>query len=213
MWSGLNSKKDPFFSPDRVRLFLVVFLSTLIMAGIAVVLVPKIRNSLSQSGKFEQEDGLKGSALMEQVFKDVLPDDENSAAIAFLKQKGLIKGFEDGTFRPGEPVKREEFVKLVVSAKKADPHPISNSHCFKDVGNEWFAKYVCYAKNQGWVKGDGEGVFGTGLNITGAEALAIITRSFGVALMDYSDLADIQLTRGQAAGILARVVSSTGRAE
>ena len=198
-----------FLSSRRVKLFLAVFSVTAVVVAMALLLAPQTRGLLHSSagsgGVEKSSDGLQVVA----VFKDVPSDDENAAAIAALKQQGLIRGFEDGSFKPLDTIRREEFIKLVVAAKKADPHPVSNNHCFKDVGAEWFARYVCYAKRMGWVQGYEGGRFGAGANITGVEALTIITRVFGVEINSMVLLPDRDLLRGQAAGLIVRALNSS----
>ena len=204
----VRTQVRPFIPSRRVKLFLAVFSLTAVVAAMAMLLVAQTGDlfHFSAGGKEieKSSDGMRAAA----VFKDVPADDENAAAIAFLKQEGLIRGFEDGSYKPLDTIRREEFIKLVVAAKKADPHPVSNNHCFNDVGAEWFARYVCYAKRMGWVQGYEGGGFGAGENITGVEAMTIITRVFGVEINSMVLLPDRDLLRGQAAGLIVRALNS-----
>ncbi len=207
-----NQDKESFFKSRRVKLFLLIFVATCTLVLAGALFMPKIRNALhmSASRSMQRTAGaqLNTVTAQEQVFKDVPLDDANASAIAYLKKKGLIKGFKDGSFKPDDPIKREEFIKLVVTAKSIDPHPVSNSYCFKDVAQQWFASYVCYAKNKGWVKGYDDGSFGVGKNITAKEALMIVMKSFGVAIPEKTGLSDVQLTRGGASGIIMLAMAS-----
>lgn len=206
-----HAQNRSFIPSRRLKLFLTVFSVTASVAAIVLLLSPRTGDLLhsSAAGGTGKSSGALPAAA---VFKDVSPDDENAAAIGFLKQKGLVKGFEDGSFKPLDTIRREEFIKLVVAAKKADPHPVSNSHCFQDVGAEWFARYVCYAKRMGWVQGYEGGGFGAGENITGVEALTIIKRVFDVEINSMVLLPDRDLLRGQAAGLIVRALNSAGSA-
>lgn len=47
------------------------------------------------------------------VFKDVEQDRWSKSAIDFCVEKGLLVGFEDGTFRPTEPVTREQIAVIL----------------------------------------------------------------------------------------------------
>jgi hypothetical protein len=47
------------------------------------------------------------------VFKDVEQDRWSKSAIDFCVEKGLMIGFEDGTFRPTEPVTREQIAVIL----------------------------------------------------------------------------------------------------
>ncbi|HCB51253.1 TPA: hypothetical protein DEP21_01560 [Patescibacteria group bacterium] len=50
--------------------------------------------------------------------------------------------------------------------------------CFPDVHDEWYAKYVCYAKEHAIIKGYNDGTFKPGQNVIIAEALKISLESF-----------------------------------
>lgn len=111
-------------------------------------------------------------------FTDISPEDKKNsdfmAALKFLGSKGVILGYGDNTLKPNNPVNRAEFIKMLTIALKAD---VSNSAkpCFKDInGTEWFAQYICYAKDAGWVSGFADGKILPGNQISLAEAIKII---------------------------------------
>ena len=110
-------------------------------------------------------------------FDDVVTQHPNEAAIAYLKDKGIVKGYEDGTFLPDTTINRAEFMKIIIGAAIADP---KGSNCFVDVKEEWYAKYVCEAKNRGYVSGYPDGTFKPDLNISVVEASKIVTKAFGL---------------------------------
>ncbi|MGL5830818.1 MAG: S-layer homology domain-containing protein [Candidatus Altimarinota bacterium] len=51
------------------------------------------------------------------AYSDVNSDHPYSTAIDYLTEKGLTKGYADGTFRPDYPINRAEFIKIVLEAK------------------------------------------------------------------------------------------------
>ena len=112
-----------------------------------------------------------------QVFKDVPSGSPAARAISYLKDKGYLQGFGDGTFRPSEPMTRAALLVLISKIRGAMPHPYLNSYCFKDVKEEWFAPYVCSAKRNGLVSGESK-YFRPEENITRAEAIKIIVTAF-----------------------------------
>ena len=57
--------------------------------------------------------------------------------------------------------------------------------CFKDVKDEWFAPYVCFAKEEGWVGGYTDGTFKPGNNINFGEAFAIMSRIFELDVEEF----------------------------
>jgi hypothetical protein len=52
----------------------------------------------------------------EDLFNDVSPDHLYHDAIEGIAALGIITGFSDGTFRPDEPVTRQQFAKMIVRA-------------------------------------------------------------------------------------------------
>jgi|WetSurMetagenome_2_1015567.scaffolds.fasta_scaffold296496_2 hypothetical protein len=189
----------------RAWLFLKVFLATLILGVLGVFVAPRANRLMSKIFPAKAVVSLKGAAP-EQVFKDVPVENADARAIQVLKNDDVINGFDDGTFRPDDKIKREEFTKLVVTAMKASPHMLSNSHCFSDVGSEWFAPYVCYAKKKQYAGGYEDGSFGSGKTITVSEGISMLNKTFGSALTAGSLQANEELTRGTAAGLLAKAM-------
>ena len=100
-----------------------------------------------------------------------------SDAIDFLEEKGTIEGYTDGSYRPYEPINRAEFTKIVMES--IGPNN-GGRDCFHDIGTEWFAKYVCDAKNKGVVSGHPDGYFRPGENINLAEALKIVLEAYDI---------------------------------
>ncbi len=90
-------------------------------------------------------------------FNDFSTDHPNYIAVELLAMQGVIKGYEDDTFRPEANVTRAEFFKIYFKAN--DMNGTDGKNCFKDVKEEWYATYICYAKEQGWVNGHDDGNF------------------------------------------------------
>ncbi len=52
-------------------------------------------------------------------FPDIEPDRWSAPVIAEAKALGFVSGYADGTFKPTQPISREEAVALVMKARKA----------------------------------------------------------------------------------------------
>lgn len=101
-------------------------------------------------------------------------------AVSVLKDRGVIGGYPDGTFRPRQTINRAEFLKLVFAAKESDSMAQPTADCFSDVPRDaWFARFVCAAQRRGIAKGYPDGSFKPEQEVNWAEAIALISRAYG----------------------------------
>lgn len=119
------------------------------------------------------------------AFSDVTSQDDEEA-IGYLYSEDIVDGYSDGTYRPLSPINRAELLKILVESRVEDL-PDDGEDCFTDVSEEWYAKYVCYAKDEGWVEGYEDGSFGPAKNINRAEAIAMIFKVYAEDL-DFFDV-------------------------
>jgi len=112
-----------------------------------------------------------------EFFDDIDFSSEHANSLAYLKTNGLISGYSDGEFKQDNPINRAELLKIFVEGIYGTPDE-DYSDCFDDVTDEWYAKYVCYAKEQGWVEGYSDGTFQPGTNINKVEAMAMLLKVF-----------------------------------
>ena len=97
------------------------------------------------------------------------------SVITQWQSKGLIQGYEDGTFKPGNTTTRAEFVTLMNNAKGFWSEGSIN---FSDVKNgSWFYSAVARAVAAGYVKGYSDGSFKPNNTITRAEAAMMIANT------------------------------------
>ncbi len=123
-----------------------------------------------------------------ESFSDV---DENTTfyqAIEYLHENGLVNGNDDGTFAPDRSLNRAEMLKMVLEGSAATEDEISEfetTACFDDVpAGEWFTKYVCYGKEQGFVRGYEDNTFKPSQAVTFAEALKM---AYAAAEIDFTE--------------------------
>lgn len=122
-------------------------------------------------------------------FSDVRDNHSNSKAINYLKERQIIDGYPDGKFRPNGEINRAELTKMIV-ATKTNPDSSKYSNCFLDVTDQWFASYICYAKEKGWVEGYSGNKFKPDQKINRAEALKIIMEVMVEEIMASETLKD-----------------------
>jgi hypothetical protein len=112
------------------------------------------------------------------TFPDVPENTVNYNAIEYLKGKGVVSGYPDGTFQPETTINRAEALKIVTLAigtalDSQTPLP------FPDVSDgQWFYQYVRKAFDLKIVEGYPDGTFKPGNNINVAESLKMILLAF-----------------------------------
>lgn len=112
-------------------------------------------------------------------FSDVSSSDWYGTTVATLADMGILKGYEDGTFRPNAPITRAEFA-AIATRFFDETGATYEPGTFTDVtGSEWFAGAIMDAVNLGLIGGYEDGTVRPNNNITRAEACAIVNRTLG----------------------------------
>ncbi len=123
--------------------------------------------------------------LAQQKFNDVLPENEFFFAVNFVANEEIVNGYTEGDFRSENEINRAEFTKILVGAKFADElerFELTES-CFPDFTvDDWFAKFVCFAKENGILGGYPDGEFKPANSVNLAEAITILVKSFGFSV-------------------------------
>lgn len=109
-------------------------------------------------------------------FSDVPAGKWYVVAVSTLANAGAIKGYSNGTFQPGKPITRAEFVTILTGIYGANT---SKGMPFADVGSAWCHDAVATAYANGWVGGYADGTFHPKQTITRAEAVTILNRVLG----------------------------------
>ncbi len=112
-------------------------------------------------------------------FTDLSPEDNNYVAISNLYNMGIVSGYPDGSFRPDSELNRAELLKILIEMYYGTPDETVYKNCFADVAEDWYAKYVCYAKEQGWVSGYSDNAFRPANSVNKVEALKMMLEVFG----------------------------------
>jgi S-layer homology domain len=109
------------------------------------------------------------------VFSDVYNHSANAGAIHYLAEQGIVRGYPDGTFRPGQKINRAEFLKIVLEADKTVFTAPCSEGEFPDVSpSDWFVIYTLHAKCFGIIAGYPDGTFRPSKAINFVEAAKII---------------------------------------
>ena len=109
-------------------------------------------------------------------FPDVNEDDWFNVTVSSLANMGAISGYEDGTFRPNEPISRAELAAMAVRFYDTFEAEYEEG-TFLDVdGDEWYADAIAAAEELGIIGGYPDGTVRPNNNITRAETCAIVNR-------------------------------------
>lgn len=119
--------------------------------------------------------GTNFGTTRETKFKDA-NNDWFSPAINYTVSKGLISGYEDGTFKPNQNITRAEFAQMISGYVK-EGYPGSSN--FKDVKGHWASDAIDAVYGNKAIKGYPDGTFKPNQDITRAEAVTILNAVFG----------------------------------
>lgn len=137
---------------------------------------------------------IKSPSLKPEIFSDIPGSHTYSSAIKYLKDNRIVKGYEDGTFRPDATLNRAEALKLILEANSIYAENTQKNN-FSDVMNTaWFAPYVQTAFKRDIVKGYPDGTFKPGNTVSRAEFLkmAIATGEFPLPDFTSDPYPDVQ---------------------
>ena len=97
-------------------------------------------------------------------------------AIEALTEKGIISGKGDGSFCPGDNVKREEFIKMLVCGLGLY-NPDAETDFTDAQKGSWSYSYIASAQVNNLTSGRGDGSFGVGENLTRQDLAVLFKRA------------------------------------
>lgn len=104
-------------------------------------------------------------------------------AVAIMADLGLVNGYTDGTFRPGNNLRRAEAAKLVSLVR--EDHPAASVARFKDVpANHWAAPYIGYCTEKNIISAEADR-FRPESFVTGREFAKMLLVCLGYNGKDY----------------------------
>ncbi|MCT4507660.1 MAG: S-layer homology domain-containing protein [Tepidibacter sp.] len=104
------------------------------------------------------------------------------SAVERLSALDILKGYEDGTFKPGKTITRAEFAAVIVRALGLDASAKASmgNTSFNDVpASHWASGYINIASGLKVINGKAEGVFDPEAPVKYEEAVTMIVRSLG----------------------------------
>lgn len=118
-------------------------------------------------------------AATDNNFSDVDSARWSNEAVSTLAKGGYINGYEDGTFKPANPITRGEFAAIIARFINSTAPDAG----YNDTKGHWAADAVNKVVDKAWVEGYEDGSFRPDANITRAEVATIVNRM----LVRYTD--------------------------
>lgn len=158
---------------------------------------------------------------------------EYMASVKYLIDKKILTGFEDGTFRPNDPINRAQIAVAIAKAtnRTSDLEAMANKDTFADLsGYTWAKGHINALVDAGIIKGKSSTTYAPGENISYAQLITILVRmnpsaastTEGIGnwpnnyieyVMLYNYLGDVEVTdwsapapRGDAAKLIYRFI-------
>lgn len=137
--------------------------------------------------------GPVASVAAEAKFSDVSATAWYAKHVDYLVGKGVLDGFNDGTFRPGVDVTRAQAAKMIVESLGLEL-PTSVSLSFPDTKNDvWYSPYVAVLVEKGILQGKPNGNFDPNGKITRAELAKIVVQAYDLkqdesAILNFTDV-------------------------
>ena len=199
-----NKKKFTNHNKTLVEILLIFVWS---IAFVFIFSLSAVHFWNSHNSKVQPSEELHGAA--EGFFTDVPSSHPDAQAVQYLRKRSIVGGSDENTFRPEDLLTRAELITMIEKALHLQPHIVSNSYCFPDVKDQWFAPFVCFAVKRGAVHGFEDGLFKPYEYVTHQQMGTVMVNFFHISLSEYQ-LVDQEidgfLTRSQAAEVLYKVL-------
>ena len=144
-----------------------------------------LKTSISKSSKgsssnivvYSSDSKSKNDIVNKSYFTDLGQVSWSEEYINKLYDLKIISGVSEGKFEPNREIKREEFIKILVTAFEMDENEQKGDLPFDDVHqNDWFYPYIRVVTSQGIVSGIASNIFGTGTQISRQDAAVLLYR-------------------------------------
>lgn len=133
-----------------------------------------------------------------QTFNDTASDQWYYQDVRDLNARGVIKGYEDQSFKPNNNITRAEFLTMILRGFEGDNFDANvgeSTSKFKDVSsNQWYANAITKGTNEGIIKGYNDDTFRPDSPINRAEAIAMLSRVIKLKYGENLPLANREFT-------------------
>lgn len=130
--------------------------------------------------------GYEVSVFSGSNFTDIQKRDWFYDYVSFAQYSGFIHGYQDGTFRPNDPINRAEALVLMMRISGVGISDYSSITLpFYDINtNDWFTHAIVNAHQLGLVEGYGDGSFRPAAKMSRGEMAVIAERAYELHLAE-----------------------------
>lgn len=119
---------------------------------------------------------------VDSKYSDINPTDWYAKHIAYVSDKGIMKGYENGTFKPEENITRAEYATVIARFNKLD----SVETTFADSSSHWANGYIGAVAKKKWINGYPDGTFKPAADISREEVVAMTNRMLDRSIDEHS---------------------------
>ncbi len=159
---------------------------TVVVGETDVVDNPEVKNDGSSATGTDVTESVEFTDTAR--FSDVGESSQYYEAIKFLSEKEIINGYDDGTFKPDQPVNRVEALKFILKGISAAIE--TGNLPFTDVSlSEWYSGFLFTAYKREIVNGNPDGTFRPTDTVNKAEFFKILLNGLNVDIAPSVDAA------------------------
>lgn len=119
----------------------------------------------------------------ERVYPDVSEEQWFYIAVSTLTNGGLLEGYPDGTFKPGQAITRAELATIICRFDQKFGQ-LETTAAFDDTKGHWAEEYINFAVGRGYVIGFPDGTFRPDEPINRASMVTMVNRLLRRAVDD-----------------------------
>ncbi len=127
--------------------------------------------------------GVGKDQIAKAEYSDVTVADWFAPYVTWAKEKGIVSGYEDGSFAPNKEITREELCTMIVrtlTAYNLAPEKAELSFADANTTSDWAKESIASLAKLGIVSGKGDNQFAPLDNATRAESAKIITGMYKI---------------------------------
>ncbi|NCB44001.1 MAG: S-layer homology domain-containing protein [Clostridia bacterium] len=138
---------------------------------------------------------------------------DSEEAVNVLMEFGVVTGYSDGSFKPGNVVTRAEMAAFIVRALGLNPNAAAATQ-FSDVpASHWASKFVVYAASLGIIMGRTATMFDPDATVSYDEAVTMLVRALGYTEASLNGVYPAAfVSKAKALGIIGDIQAGTAGA-